>query len=130
MMRRILIIISCLLVSSPSAQADDKEKTMFAAATQASPRWQQTRADMEADDYRRTTRDNQKVISRGLAAWSRETLADSGAFAPALGLLGTTIDLALNDRRYDLNETGSMGLLVRDSARSSRALLFEYRMAW
>jgi len=130
MMRSILILISCLVVSSQSAQADDKEKTLFAAASQASPRWQQTRAGMEADDYLRTTRDNQKVISRGLAAWSRETLAKSGTFAPALGLLGATIDLALNDRRYSLNESGSMGLLVRDSARSSRALLFEYSMAW
>ena len=129
-MRRILIIISCLLVSSQSAQADDKEKTMFAAASQASPRWQQTRAGMQPDDYLHTTRNNQKIVSRGLAAWSRETLADSGAFAPAIGLLGATINLALNDRRYGLNETGSMGLLVRDSARSSRALLFEYRMAW
>lgn len=129
-MRRILIIISCLIVSSPSAQADDKEKTMFAAATQASPRWQQTRAGMQANDYRRTTRENRKVLSRGLAVWSRDTLADSGAYAPAIGLLGATIDLALNDRRYGLNDTGSMGLLVRDSARSSRALLFEYRMAW
>ena len=129
-MRRILIIISCLLVSPQSAQADDKEKTMFAAASQTSPRWQQTRAGMQTDDYRRTTRNNQQVLSRGLAVWSRDTLADSGAFAPAIGLLGATIDLALNDRRYGLNETGTMGLLVRDSARSSRALLFEYRMAW
>ncbi len=129
-MRRIFIIISCLIVSSQPAQADDKEKTMFAAASQASPRWQQTRAGMQTDDYQRTTRNNQKVISSGLATWSRETLADSGAFAPAIGLLGATIDLALNDRRYGLNETGTMGLLVRDSARSSRALLFEYRMAW
>jgi hypothetical protein len=103
---------------------------MFAAATQTTPRWQQTRAGMQANDYRRTTRENRKVLSHGLAVWSRDTLADSGAYAPAAGLLGATIDLALNDRRYSLNDTGSMGLLVRDSARSSRALLFEYRMAW
>jgi hypothetical protein len=113
-----------------AAQADGKDKTMLAAASQATPQWQQTHAGMPSDDYRRTTRENQKLVTRGLATWSKQALARSGAYAPAIGVLGATLDLALNDRRYGLNDSGSMGLLLRDSARSSRAVLFEYRKAW
>ncbi|MGB5259725.1 MAG: hypothetical protein WBO34_04295 [Gammaproteobacteria bacterium] len=103
---------------------------MLAAATQATPPWQQTHAGMRSDEYQRMTRENQQLLSRGLATWSKQAVAKTGAYAPAINVLGATLDLALSDRRYNLNDTGSMGLLLRDSARSSRAVLFEYRATW
>ena len=129
-MRNILIIISYLIASIQAASADDREKTMFAMVPAASPQWQQTRAGMQADEYRRSTRQNQKIVQQGLAGWASRKLADSGAYGPALGILGATIDLAANDRRYRLNEAGTMGVLLRDSTRSDRALLLEYRTRW
>ena len=129
-MRNILIIISCLMACIQAALADDREKTLFAMVPAANPQWQQTRAGMQAEEYRRSTRQNQEIVQQGLAGWASRKLADSGAYGPAMGILGATIDLAANDRRYDLNRTGTMGLLLRDSARSDRALLLEYRTSW
>lgn len=129
-MRNILIIISYLLASFQAAQADDREKTMFAMTSADSSQWQQTRDGMQTHDYRRSTRQNQEIVQRSLSDWASRKLADSGAYGPALGILGATLDLAANDRRYHLNETGTMGLLLRDSARSDRAVLLEYRTSW
>ena len=129
-MRNILIIISYLMACTQAALADDREKTMFAMVPTASPQWQQTRAGMQADEYQRTTRRNQQIVKQGLAGWASRKLANSGAYGPALGILGATIDLAANDRRYRLNEDGTMGVQLRDSASSDRALLLEYRASW
>ena len=129
-MRSATIIISYLLASFQAAQADDKEKTMFAAASQDPPLWQQTRAGMQSDDYQRVTRSNQRLISGELNSWSKQVLASNKTYGTALALMGASLDLALNDRRYGLNESGSMGVLLRDSTNSDRALLFHYRMSW
>ena len=129
-MRNKLIIISCLLASSQAATADDKEKTMFAASAQATQRWQQTHAAMQANDYQRSTRQNKRLVSHQLTTLSKAVLNETGAFAPAIGLLGASIDLALNDRRFGLNDSGSMGVLLRDSTSMNRSVVFEYRLAW
>ena len=129
-MRSALIIISYLLASFQAAQADDKEKTLFAAASQESPLWQQTRAGMQSDDYQRVTRSNQRLISGELNSWSKQVLASNKTYGTALAMMGATLDLALNDRRFGLNESGSMGVLLRDSTSSDRALIFHYRMSW
>ncbi len=129
-MRNAFIIISYLLATVQGAQADDKEKTLFAAASQVEPQWQQTRAGMQSDDYQRVTRSNQKLIAGELASWSKQVFANNKTYGTALAMMGATLDLALNDRRYGLNESGSMGVLLRDSASSKRAVVFEYRMPW
>ena len=129
-MRNKLIIISCLLASSQSAQADDKDRTMLAFGAEATQRWQQPHSGMLTDDYQRSTEQNKRLISHQLAALSKEVLTESGAFAPAVGLLGASVDLALNDRRFGLNDSGSMGVLLRDSASDNRTVVFEYRVSW
>ena len=129
-MRRILIIISCIAAIVPAAQADDKEKTLYAAAPASTTQWQQTSLGMQPLDYRNSTKQNQRIVTRGLSNWANRKLADNRSYAPALGLLGATIDLAANDHRYPINEKRTMGLLLRDSARSDRALLLEYRKSW
>jgi hypothetical protein len=129
-MRRILIIISCIAVTIPAAQADDKEKTLYAAAPTTTSQWHQTSLGMQPLDYRNSTKQNQRIVQQDLAKWANRQLADNRSYAPALGLLGATIDLAVNDRRYHFNEARTMGLLIRDSARSNRALLLEYRKSW
>lgn len=129
-MRNILIIISYIMVSTQVAQADDREKSMFAMAPAASPQWQQTRAGMQTQEYQRLARQNQEIVQQSLADWASRKLADSGAYGPALGILGATIDLAANDRRFRLNEAGTMGVLLRNSASNDRTLLLEYRTSW
>ncbi len=129
-MRRMLIIISCIATTATTALADDKDKTLYAAAPANTPQWQQTSFGMQPLDYRNSTKQNQRIVKQGLANWANRKLADNRSYAPALGLLGATIDLAANDHRYPINETRTMGLLLRDSARSDRALLLEYRKSW
>lgn len=129
-MRSIFIIISYLLASIQTAQADDKDKTLFAATSQATPQWQQLRAGVQSDDYQRITHNNQQVVLHSLGSWSKQVLAKYDTYAPALTMLGATLDVALRDRRYGLNDSGSMGLMVRDSASNNRALMLEYRTSW
>ena len=129
-MRKMLIIISCIAATAPAAQADDKEKTLYAAAPATTPQWHETSLGMQPLDYRNSTRQNQRIVQQGLADWANRKLADNRSYAPALGLLGATIDLAANDRRYHINDARTMGLVIRDSARSNRALLLEYRKSW
>jgi len=129
-MRRILIIISCIAVSSPAAQADDKEKTLYAAAPTTTSQWHETSLGMQPLDYRNSTKQNQRIVQQDLAKWANRKLAGKRGYTPALGLLGAAIDLAANDRRYHFNDARTMGLVIRDSARSNRALLLEYRKSW
>ena len=63
-MRSILIIISYLLATTQTANADDKEKTLFAAASQATPQWQQILAGIQSDDDHCITHYNQQVALR------------------------------------------------------------------
>lgn len=130
MMRNYLIIIIYLLAYTPAAHADDKEKTMFAAVEPGRPLWRQTSTAMLPHDYTRTTYNNKRLVYQGLKTYSHRILANAGAYGSAVGLLGATIDLAVNDRRYHLNDSKSMGILIKDTASSDRSVLLEYRKSW
>jgi hypothetical protein len=128
MMRKLLIIITLVAVNAP-AGADDKDKTLFAAAGHH-PQWHPTRADMPAADYERSTRNNLELLEQGLTAWSSRVRDSGAAYVPVAGLVGAAVSLAAGDRRYSLNDSKTMGVVLRDSADSNRAVLIEYRKIW
>jgi hypothetical protein len=130
MMRNYLITIIYLLAYTPAAHADDMEKTMLAAAEPGRSLWQQTSSAMLPYDYARTTHTNQRLVYQGLKTYSHRVLANAGDYGPAVGVLGAAIDLAANDRRYHLNDSKSMGVLLKDTASSDRSVLLEYRKSW
>jgi len=130
MMRNYLITIIYLLAYTPAAHADGEEQTLFAAPEPGRPLWQQTSTAMLPHDYARTTDNNKLLVYQGLKTYSDRVLANAGAYGPAVGLLGAAIYLAANDRRYHLNDSKSMGVLLKDSASSDRSVLLEYRKAW
>ena len=123
----ILLTLACCF----TVHADDREQTLYAAATTPqSPRWQQTATSMTLHDYQRSVDNNQEIVQRQLKAYSEKLLEGSGAYAPAIGLFGAAVSLAASDRRYALNDSKTMGMVLRDTARSKRAVLIEYRKIW
>ena len=128
MMRKLLIIITLVSLSPPAA-ADDRDKTLFAMAG-AHHQWHSPRADMLAADYERSTRNNLEVLEQGLTAWSTRMRNSGAAYVPVVGMVGAAVSLAARDQRYSLNDSKTVGLVLRDSTDSDRSLLFEYRKIW
>ncbi|MDX1696770.1 MAG: hypothetical protein R3308_00700 [Thiohalobacterales bacterium] len=122
---RKLLIINALIAINQAAMADDRDKTMFAA--QASPQWQQTSAHMLVTDYQHRTGNNMLVLRQGLSEWSGRIRDSGGAYVPVASAVGAAISLAASDRRYSLNDSKTMGLVLRDSTSSDRSLMLEYR---
>ena len=130
MMRRYLMIIICLLAHYPAVHADDKEKTLYAAAPPVQPQWQHTSVAMLSRDYMRSANNNRSIVQQRLSDYSSQALARAGKYAPAVGVLGTAISLAANDRRYSLNDSKTLGVLLKDSASSRRSVMLEFRTDW
>lgn len=129
-MRIYITSILCTLVCSSVVHADGKEKTLYAAITPESARWQQTSTAMSASDYQRSVSNNQTIVQRELQTYSDRLLNSTGAYGPAIGLFGAAIAVAAKDARYDLNDSKTMGLVMRDFASGGRSVLIEYRKNW
>jgi hypothetical protein len=129
-MRKYITSILCTLVCSSVVHADGKEKTLYAAVTPESSRWQQTSAAMTASDYQRSVSNNQAIVQRQLQTYSERLLDSAGAYGPAIGLFGAAIAVAATDTRYNLNDSKTMGMVFRDTTGSDRSVLIEYRKYW
>ena len=123
-MRKILIINALVMLNQVTI-ADDRDRTMFAALTY--PQWQQTSADMRVSDYESSTNNNLQLLRQGVSEWSGRIRDSDASYVPVVSLVGAAISLAAADRRYSLNDSKTMGVIVRDSASSDRSLMLEYR---
>jgi hypothetical protein len=130
MMRKFITSLLCTLACTSAVHADDREKTLYAAATPERPRWQDTSASMPSDEYTRSVDNNRELLEQELRAYSERVLASAGAYAPAIGLLGAAVAVAATDSRVHLNESKTMGMVFRDTASSDRSVLLEYRKSW
>ncbi|MGD2112874.1 MAG: hypothetical protein PVI50_05770 [Gammaproteobacteria bacterium] len=130
-MRNYTISLLCTLLCTAVVQADDKDKkTRYAAAPTEQPYWQQTRAAMPADEYRRSVHRNRDIVQQQLEVYSDRLLARAGEYGKAIDLFGAAVALAATDRRYHLNDSKTLGMVLQDTASSNRSLLLEYRMHW
>ena len=130
MMRKYITSLLCTLMCSAAVHADGKEKTMYAAAPAAHSRWQQTSAGMASQEYQHSVNLNRDIVQQQLEIYSDRLLARSGYYGQAIGLLGAAAVLAATDRRYNLNDSKTVGMVFRDTASSDRTVLLEYRKVW
>lgn len=130
MMRRYLTIIICLLSHNSAILADDREKTVHTAAPPVQSQWKQTSIAMLSRDYMQSADINRQIVQQELATYSSRALNRAGNYAPVAGVLGTAIGLAANDQRYSLNDSKTVGLMLKDSTSSRRSLMLEYRKDW
>jgi len=130
MMRKYITSILVGIVCSSVVHADDKEKTLYAAASTEGSRWQQTSEAMPLNDYERSVSNNQELVKQQIKTYSDRLLANAGAYGHAIGLLGATIAVVSTDKRYNLNDSKTMGMVFRDTASNERSVLLEYRKSW
>lgn len=129
-MRKLTSFMCCALLVSAAVQADDREgKTLYAAANGES-RWQHTSAVMSSDTYQHTVHRNRDIVRQQLHIYSDRLRERAGAYGQAVGVLGAAVAIAATDQRYHLNDSKSVGVVLRDTASSERTVLLEYRKSW
>lgn len=129
-MRNYITSMLCALACSAAVHADDREKTLYAAAPTERPLWQQTSPGMASHDYQRTVDHNREMVQQQLQAVSVRLLSKAGDYGQAVGLLGTAVAVAATDQRVNLNDSKTVGMVFRDTASTDRTVLLEYRKAW
>jgi hypothetical protein len=130
MMRKYTTSLLCTLMCSALVHADDRDKkTMYAAVTET-PLWQSTHAYMPSDEYQRTVQRNRDIVQQQLEVYADRLLEHAGHYGQAVSLLGSAVAVAATDRRYHLNGSRTLGMVLRDTASSNRTVLLEYRKNW
>lgn len=130
-MRRGKLVFWVMLMSCCVAQADDHGSAGFATGWQDASDWQQhAQAEQDYQEYLQTVEINQKHVSRLLHDYSVQLQERLDGYGTAASVAGVMVGLAVADQRYQLNDSKTMGLVVRDSTGSDRALLLEYRRHW
>lgn len=108
-MKSTAMIAAGLLLLATAGHADHDYLEIGTGS--AGPRWHGTQHDMGADEYAARIRANRQLLTRSLRG-------------PAL-VPGSHDTLQL-----DLDVDGPLKLKLRDSTRSRRALMLEFRQAW
>jgi len=129
-MRNYITSMLCALVCSAAVHAEDKEKTLYAAAPTERPQWQQTSPELASQEYLSTVNHNREMVQQQLQVVSLRLLAKAGDYGQAVGLLGTAVAVAATDQRVNLNDSKTVGMVFRDTASSDRTVLLEYRKSW
>ena len=129
-MRNYIIPMLYALVCSAAVHADDKEKTLYAAASVERPLWQQTRSGMASQEYLRSVHRNREIVQQQLQVVSERLVTSAGTYGHAIGLFGAAVAVAATDQRYHLNDNKTVGMVIRDTASRDRTVLLEYRKIW
>ena len=128
-MRKHLTCVLCALVFCSAVHADEGD-TLYASASPTLSRWQHTSATMPSSDYQRSVSNNREIVQQELQTYAERLRAKTGAYGQAIGLLGATIAVAATDTRYHLNDSKTVGMVLRDTASNDRTVLVEYRKTW
>lgn len=125
-------LLCCAVYWAAAVQADgDEKKTMYAAATTAEhPQWRQTSAAMTSGEYLNTVEHNRDIVQDQLETYAGRLLSRTGNYGRAAGLFGAAVAVAVTDRRYHLNDSRTLGMVLRDTVGSDRMVLLEYRRHW
>ena len=67
------------------------------------------------------------VVRQELRVFASRLLDGEGAWGGTARLVGAAVAVAATDTRIDFNDSGTMGVLLRDTAASNRTLLFQFR---
>ncbi|MGB5541726.1 MAG: hypothetical protein WBO37_16715 [Gammaproteobacteria bacterium] len=129
-MRNYITSMLCALACSAAVHADDRDKTLYAAAPTERPLWQQTSPGMLPNEYQRTVDHNRDMVQQQLQVVSLRLLTKAGDYGQAVGLLGTAVAVAATDQRVNLNDSKTVGMVFRDTVSGDRTVLLEYRKAW
>lgn len=130
-MRKTLTGILCTLLCLPVAQADDREShTRYAAADTLQPAWQRTGPALSYADYRRSVDRNRNLVKAQLEVCADRLVEQAGDYGRAVSLVGAAVAVAATDRRYHLNDSKTVGMVLRDTSSSDRTVLLEYRRFW
>lgn len=130
-MRRIMTGMLCTLLCATTVQADDRDsRTHYAAATTQPAVWQSTSPVMSYADYRRSVYHNRDIVKQQVGVYADRLLDHAGDYGRAVGLFGVAVAVAATDRRYHLNDSKTVGMVLRDTISSDRTVLLEYRKAW
>jgi len=133
-MRRILTALALVLVCCPVVQADGgdkgkgKDKTLYALVPAPEPTWQQAGMSLETDaEYLYRVRTNRTIVRQELRVFARHMLDGEGVYGGTAGLVGAAFAVAATDTRVNLNDNGTMGVLLRDTVSADRTVMFQFR---
>jgi hypothetical protein len=131
-MRKFMTSLVCSLLCVGVVHADgDEKKTMYAAATTVErPQWRQTSVTMTSGEYQETVAHNRDILQDQLEDYAGRLLNRTGGYGRAAGLFGAAVAVAVTDRRYSLNDSRTLGMVLRDTVSSDRTVLLEYRRHW
>jgi hypothetical protein len=130
-MRKTLTGMLCTVLCSSIVQADGGDSsTGYAAAETVRPAWQSTSLAMSDAEYRRSVDRNRDIVKEQMNVYADRLLERAGEYGKAVSLFGAVAAVAATDRRYNLNDSKTLGMVLRDTASSNRTVLLEFRKAW
>ena len=134
MMRNILTALALVLACCPVVQADGgdkgkgKDKTLYALVPAPEPVWQQTGMSLETDaEYLYRVRNNRTIVRQELLVFARRLLDGEGVYGGTAGLVGAAVAVAATDTRVNLNNNGTMGVLLSDTVSADRTVMLQFR---
>jgi hypothetical protein len=85
---------------------------------------------MSDAEYRRSVDRNRDIVKEQMDVYADRLLERAGEYGKAVSLFGAVAAVAATDRRYNLNDSKTVGMVLRDTASSDRTVLLEYRKVW
>lgn len=120
-------VIPTLLLGMPLLVAS----TLVRSATPDELTLQPVDANMSADEYRQTCRDNQQHIRKFIESYSESTLMSWGVPKKGIGVLGAVAGAAVTQQAtLYLNADKSLAIDVQDMAQDDRAIFFAIKHNW
>jgi len=88
-------------------------------------------ANMTADEYRQTCRDNQQHIRKFIESYSESTLMSWGVPKKGIGVLGAVAGAAVTQQAtLYLDADKSFAIDIQDMAQDDRAIFFAIKHNW
>ena len=110
--------------------ADDSHFALPSLGDQETARWQTVDSSMERSEYGQAVRHNKRIVTRAARNYLEDELVSMGVSKQAVGVAGATVGFLVDGGKFNLNDSKTFALEVRDVVDNDRAMYLNYKLSW
>lgn len=123
-------IAAVFLLTGAAPHAEDMQGGMPGLYETKRFEWKHVDEYMSAQEYRDSSRHNQRAFGNAARTVFTETLTSFGISKQGVEITGAAVGLAIEGAELDLNESETLSLKFDDVVSEDRAIFFNLKLDW
>ena len=110
--------------------AEDTQFNLPSLGDEESYYWRQVDNQMSAEEYRNTSKHNQRVVTKVARSYLEEKIISLGIPVKGVAMAGAAVNFAVSGGKFNLNKSKTLALEFDDPIDNGRAMFLKFKLDW